>query len=480
MPIPRERDPDLRWALPLIAGITLLAALLRFPFLAAEDLWFDEIVSAVLSTQDLGELLRAALADQTNPPGFYLALWGWVQLGSVDPAWLRALPALAGTLTAPAVAALARALGMRWREALVAALLAAVSPLLLAMSLELRAYAPLALCTALALALASRLAGPGTPSRRLVIGLATAELALVSLHYFGALVVGVAVAATWWTRRDRARTACLAALPAALALTAWIGLVVKDAADRGVGRNASWIPAPHLAALPSFASEVIGTFGTGWGAVGVSAVLLASLLVTAWRAQMTIRADAAGDATRARARWLLATAVAPLVIVFAVSTLGPRSLWVSRYLIIALPPLWVLVADAAGSLPREARAVGLIVLAAWAGLAGPLAERARVHKPAWSLVVRALTGGAPATVCVNESFLGLTLEYHAAEQRVPLRVLEFPQCASERRGRWALIRPETDGSLEFLASRGAALGPPRHLHTALPDADLRTMRWLPR
>ena len=84
MTIPRARDGWDRRALGAVLALTVFAAFGRFPWLTAEDLWFDEVFSVVLASQDLGELLRRAVADQTNPPGFYLLLWGWVRLGSVD------------------------------------------------------------------------------------------------------------------------------------------------------------------------------------------------------------------------------------------------------------------------------------------------------------------------------------------------------------------------------------------------------------
>ncbi|MFI5244830.1 MAG: phospholipid carrier-dependent glycosyltransferase [Gemmatimonadales bacterium] len=472
----------MRWALPVIAGITLLAALLRFRFLAAEDLWFDEVFSVVLSSQDLGELFRRSLADQTNPPGFYLLLGGWMRLGGVHAGWLRALPALAGTLTVPAVAALARALRMRWPAALLAALLAAVSPLLLAMSLEVRAYALLALASTLSLTLGVRLARPDGPPRYGVATLAAVNLVLVSLHYFGALVVVAGVVATWWTNRSRLRAAVLAALPAGVALAGWIGVVIVAFPGRRVGVNAGWIPLPGLREFGTFSSNAVGTFGTGWGMFAVNAVVIAALLAAVRHARGGRAAGAApdtgaADVARLRARWLLVALLLPVATVFAVSEWSSRSIWLARYLIIALPPLWLLVANAAMVPTGVARTAAVAAIAGWACLAGPLAELTRVHKPAWSLVVRSLAGGRPVTVCVNEQYVGLPLEFYALDARLHLRVLDFHACGAAREGAWALVRPETESSLNVLRGGGAVVGPVRGLKTALPDADLYALRW---
>ena len=167
----------------------------------------------------------------------------------------------------------------------------------------------------------------------------------------------------------------------------------------------------------------------------------------------------------------------PLAIVLTVGALTQRSLWVGRYLIIALPPLWLLAAESVWSTPRTLRVAAVTTLTTWALLAGPLAERARERKPSWSLVVRALAGGSPATVCVNEPFLGLTLQYHALLEQLPLRVLDFPACATQHADGTAILRPETAASLATLAREGAVVGPARALWTALPDTELHTLRW---
>lgn len=475
----------MRWAVLAVAGLTLFAALLRFPFASAENLWFDEVFSVVLASQDLGELFRRALADQTNPPGFYLLLGGWIRLGGVHSAWLRALPALAGTLTVPAVAALARALRMRWSAVLLASLLAAVSPLLLAMSLEVRAYAVLALFTALSLTMGVRLARRHDSPRYGVAALAAVNLVLVSLHYFGALVVVAGVVATWWTNRTRVRAAVLAALPAGAALAGWIGVVIVAFPGRRVGVNAGWIQPPGLRELGTFNSNAVGTFGTGWGMFAVNAVVILALLAAAWyaggrRAPHAASEIGAADVARFRARWLLVALLLPVTTVFAVSDLSSRSIWLARYLIIAMPPLWVLVANAAMVPPGVARIAAVTAIASWACLAGPLAELTRQHKPAWSLIVRSLAGGVPVTVCVNEQYVGLPLEYYALDARLHLRVLDLHACAAAHEGAWALLRPETESSLEVLRRSGAVVGAARALKTALPDADLHALRWTAR
>lgn len=463
-----RRDAD--WALPLLVLLTVLAALQRFPARTLEGLWFDEVFTVVLAAQDLSALLDRALADQTNPPGFYLLAWVWTRLGGFDLEWMRTLPALAGTLVVPAVALLARQLGVRWRGALLAALLANASPLLLAMSLELRAYAPLALLAAVSSALALRQVSRASESVRLATPLALTQLALVALHYFGALVIMGQCAAVLWTDRRRAQRALLTALPAALITIAWVALVLSRAGGDAVGNNASWIETPDLARLRGFAPAVLGTLGLDVGAMLSTALLAAAMLLAAWQA-------AIGST---RARWLVALGALPLAIVFMASALGPRSLWVPRYLIIVLPALCVLLADLTELPSRLARVAATTALAAWALIAGTHDAAARPHKPDWARIVRSLAGATATSVCVNEAYVALPLRYHAVREAVPLTVLEFRDCATQRRGDWVILRAETVASLQTLIGAKAIVGAGRSLTEARPAVGIRRLRWPPR
>ncbi len=473
MPIPHERTPGGRWPSLALVLLTLGVAAWRAAVLAREDLWFDEVFSVVLASQGIGELVTRALDDRTNPPGFYAALWAWARLGSFDTAWLRALPALAAVATVPAVAWLATGLRLPRETALLAATLAAVGPLLLAMGGEVRAYAPLALFTCLALGLGARIALSSAPPRRTaLVALAACHIVLVGLHYFGLLVVLATISGTAITSRTRTRAAVVAALPALAALAAWGLAVILRSGAGTIDANVAWIRPATGGALTSFASQVVGTFATSWGAWLVLIAIAAALLRSARGSRRS------GDP---KDRWLLAAVWTPLAIVPAVGLATGQPIWVARYLIILLPPLWILLADSAARLEGPARTAAITLLVGWACAAGTLAELARPSRPPWSLVVRAVAGAGPVTACVNESYVGLPLRYHALVERLPLEVQELDRCATARNATLVLIRPGTESSLERIERAGAVLGPPRSLGTRLPEVDRRRiLGWEPR
>lgn len=124
-----------RW---LILSIILLVGLgLRLMFLGSKSFWFDEAYGlwVVQLGQDLywkGEL------DRYAPPLFYLILRFWSRF-ALSEIWLRLLAVIPGVLSIPLVYLVSK----EWLEeetSLFAAMLVAVSPLLVWYSQELRSY----------------------------------------------------------------------------------------------------------------------------------------------------------------------------------------------------------------------------------------------------------------------------------------------------------------------------------------------------
>jgi mannosyltransferase len=130
--------------LPLL--VILIAFAVRFHHLGTQSLWNDEGNSLRLAQRGLSDLIDAAGRD-IHPPGYYVALKGWIALAGQSEFSLRALSALAGVLTAAVTVALGRALFSR-AAGIMAGLLVALSPFAVYYSQETRMYAPLGLLTA--------------------------------------------------------------------------------------------------------------------------------------------------------------------------------------------------------------------------------------------------------------------------------------------------------------------------------------------
>ena len=191
---------------PLIA-LVVLAAALRFPTLGLQSLWADEAFTAEIAGASFGDVLDRVADTESTPPLHYLLTWAWTQVFG-DSEWsLRALPALWGTLTVPAVFAAARGLFGSERAGLLAAALAATSPILVWYSQEARAYSLLVLLSAVALwALATRRHGIWS----------AASAAALATHYFAVFVVVPQALWLAWRRRTLAPLVAPALAGAAL------------------------------------------------------------------------------------------------------------------------------------------------------------------------------------------------------------------------------------------------------------------------
>ncbi len=141
----------LRYAPTLLAAnalfisliVILIAFAVRFHHLGTQSLWNDEGNSLRLAQRSISDLIDAAGRD-IHPPGYYLALKGWIALAGESEFSLRALSALAGVLTVAVTMALGRALFSR-AAGIMAGLLVALSPFAVYYSQETRMYAPLGL-----------------------------------------------------------------------------------------------------------------------------------------------------------------------------------------------------------------------------------------------------------------------------------------------------------------------------------------------
>ncbi|HEU4599775.1 MAG TPA: glycosyltransferase family 39 protein [Solirubrobacterales bacterium] len=184
----------------IVAGLTAVAALLRFATLGVQSYHHDEIVTACRVLRDgFGHAMDAVGFSESAPPLYYALAWVWTQVWGTGEWGLRSLSALAGVATVPVAYLIGRELHGR-RAGLLTAALVAVNPMLLWYSQEARAYALLTLFCAVALLYCVRALRYGRRRDFALWGLASA-LAL-GTHYFAVFPL-VAEIAVLWRRRGR-------------------------------------------------------------------------------------------------------------------------------------------------------------------------------------------------------------------------------------------------------------------------------------
>jgi mannosyltransferase len=192
-----------------LAGLLVLAVVLRAANLTAQSLWADEGNSVRVTERPLDLVVAAARAD-VHPPGYYVLLWGWVKAFGQGEAAVRAFSVVVGV----ALVGLIYLLGAQiWgsRVGWLAAFCAAVSPFQIQYSQEVRMYILVAFLGALvAYAFARWIAAfahEGSPSLLWSAIYVLATAAGLWVHYlFPVVIVAVGVAwLVWWLGREPGR-----------------------------------------------------------------------------------------------------------------------------------------------------------------------------------------------------------------------------------------------------------------------------------
>jgi mannosyltransferase len=201
----------------IVAGLTLLAAALRFATLGVQSYHHDEIVTASRVLRDgFWHAMDAVGFSESAPPLYYATAWLWTQVTGAGELGLRSVSALAGIATVPVAYLLGRELnGERGvdpamggpasqsaqRTGIMAAALVAVNPMLVWYSQEARGYALFVLLAALSLLCFVRALDHGR--RRDSIGWGVASALALATHYFAAFPIA---AEALWLLRRRGRT----------------------------------------------------------------------------------------------------------------------------------------------------------------------------------------------------------------------------------------------------------------------------------
>jgi hypothetical protein len=368
----------------IVAGLTVLAAALRFVTLGVQAYHHDEIVTASRVLRDgFWHAMEAVGFSESAPPLYYALAWFWTQLTGTGEFGLRSLSALAGVATVPVAYLLGLELRGR-RTGIVAAALVAVNPMLLWYSQEARGYALLVLLTAVgALYFARALASDVRRDVRLW-GIASA-LALAT-HYFA--IFPIALEALWLLRR-RGREAFAGLWVVLLAGLALAPLAIHQ---MSLG-HAEWIGDRSLGhrLWEAGVTFVVGETGDIIARPEVVMPALVPLLAVA--AGLLLLAARGDRAERRAGGLMLALAAAGILVPLALALIAPgKDYVIARNLLPALVPL--LVAVAIGLTLRGARRSGPLVAAilvvyslgfcVWASLS-PVLQR-----PDWSAVAARL------------------------------------------------------------------------------------------
>lgn len=310
-----------------IAAVTLLAGSLvahfRVPYF-----WYDELATwTMVSDPSLPDMLRAIhQGTESNPPLYQLLLWLWSTVAGQGELSLR-LPSALCMIAAMLVlwAALRHAYGIA-PTALGIGVVFFGGQVILEQLSQARFYGMFALCVAIAIALAVRVAHRQEISRGLLAATLGAHVALVYSHVFGSFFSAAILVALMLAdlRLGRTRVALYASIVGAWVLfLPWVPAILEQ---RTLAEGRSWLAPPTRDDL--FA--VVGR-QTLWLPLAMAVGVLAAALRRDQRDVELIEARS-GDSVRLTLVLLAVCLLAVLPAIFVLSRLVVP-IFLDRYLL---------------------------------------------------------------------------------------------------------------------------------------------------
>ncbi len=363
----------------IVAGLTVIGAVLRFATLTSQSFWFDEAQAVHEMHLSFGAMLSAWSAGEPNPPLYFVVAWPWTQVFGHGEAGLRSLSAVAGTALIPLAYLCGRELVSR-RAGMFTAAFAALNPFLIWYSQEAREYMLLTLLSAASLLFFAKTWRDPT-RRHLVWWAVFSGLALLTQYFAGFLVGAEALLILY---RARSRGSLIAAA----------SLVVVEAAliphlTGHVSHPAGWIDSFPLSVRIQQVPVEFG-FSTLYQGPAVSYGLLGAAALAA--ALIVLLVIGEGDSGRLRgAAMATGLAAAVILVPLLLAVLG-ADYYEARALIPGWIPLAVAVGAAcAASRTRVAGALLAILLCgSFVYARGVIDSSAFYKRPNWSGVAEAL------------------------------------------------------------------------------------------
>jgi hypothetical protein len=395
-----------------IALLTVAGAALAFLGLGRLPIWLDEGISLGIADAGWAGFRSTVANTETNMVAYYLLLRGWTALGGDGLVWARALSALFYVLTIPAVIVLARRV-YGTRAGWIAGVLFATAPTALGFSREIRAYSLLLLLVTIStFALVHAVRRPSWVAW-CAWGVTCGLLPYIQvLASFTSLAMLVALA--FRVRRLPLRQVA-AGVSAAAVVVAPLLLVLFTHANRVGHDGLEWVARPETAFQVIDVLRGLAGGGRGW----VLPIVVAALAIV-------------GVAASRRWETLLAACllVVPVAINYTVS-MTVQSIWVSRYMLAAVPGLVLLLSAAlSASLSIGARrwrsglswlSLAAVAGLAWANLAIADPFHNRPTRDRWAEVVAALQRDArpgDGLIIVHPGTYNV-MDYHADGRVVP-------------------------------------------------------------
>ena len=414
--------------------ILVVAAMVRFAYLAHKPFWFDECFSVELARIDWRNFLHLLWWREANMSLYYLLLRIWMHFGESE-FFIRRLSVVFALATLPAIYWVGRLLYDR-RVALGAAGLLAVNAYHIRYSQEARSYTLFALLATLSSGFL--IAWLREPNRRNWRGYVLTSILAVYAHFYALLLVAAHVLTLVWTGLPKTgldgkqnqrglsdlRRAWIAIGIAVLPLLIFV-------AKTGAG-PIRWIQRPTVPDLLQFGSYLTN---------GYRLVYFLACLLTLVPIKSAVLARG-GKWEIFRVQFLFIWFLFPILLTVLLSFARP--VFLPRYMIFCLPPLLILTAGGLMSIPRKW--LGAILLAGVIVLSARTVPYVYEH----DFDSERDASGAATNLILDHSQPGDAILLHVANVRVPYEFFR------------SLRAGENTASSNFTQALGPEIVYPRH------------------
>lgn len=334
-----------------VIAILLLAFIVRLVFLTKASIWHDEGFSIMLSSLNPIEIWQRTARD-VHPPFYYELLGVWMRLFGRSEVIIRSLSLFIGVATVGMVYVLFKKV-RNYHTALIAALFAAVGPMLVRYSQEARMYALEALLMIVALYAVVVIIDNPRKQFGYILYFVAIMLGLYT-HYFTVLVIGSFwLFGLWQWLRHRHQPSAqsilekpwwwFANIAALVCFLPWVPSAIGQVTR---GQGLGWLAATTIRAPFDLVWQLLSfTDGRSLSLVyWFGGIAAAAVLVYVWLQ----------DSTKQRLyRLLVLYTLLPVVVVMTVSVFKP--IYHERYFVFLAPVFYGLVAVAINELFHRKR-----------------------------------------------------------------------------------------------------------------------------
>jgi hypothetical protein len=454
----KEKEKQLFWQkiLSTVAVIGLYIGLRLWNF-AGNDLWADEVFSVLTMRLDWSAMFAALIEDAVHPPLFYVLLKSWT-LGGDSIRWLQLFPVLISLLTLLPLYLLSRQLNLTLFEVNIAVVLIAVNGFFLDYVFDLRMYGLLQLLTLCSLWLFAKLINSSERSRNVSIALSAVNLLLVYTHYFGWLIIVLESLYSIVWQRKRLKEFSLSVLPVVLSFLPWVLITILAVSQKGKFDNLDWLTRPGFRELVWFYATLNGIGAAKTSLIGL---IIFGLPILIWTWHVWRQPD-----LKETWRFLFYFAFSPVLLIFLLSNLLPKSIWEERYLILSAAPYLLLAVKSASEISSKLNkqiALGLILI--WSLTTGYYQFSLEPKKIKWSEVARTIERENQTTskIYVFDSFANLPLQFYLNETSKNKFQIQTIQNTGQIRGKSfrLIVRDtawqETKSPQEILKDKGCRI-----------------------